>query len=206
MQSGIRWISGGVGIALVALTALPASAGTAYRYTAADGSVAFTDDLERVPDRHRADTKAIQTGSLSGYSRLTPAKVGAGEEQAEKAYARLERLRELRASRAREQAFMTASAGGGPVAGKITGFEATVEVNGATIRLPAGGSGGDGPLIVEEVRSRPHGRIVTRRSTVIRRGDEILMVVRREQGSQTNVSDFYDERDLDSGVWRSTHR
>lgn len=206
MQSRIRWISGGVGIALVALVALPASAGTAYRYTAADGSVAFTDDLERVPERHRADTKTIQTGSLGGYSRLTPAKAGAGDEHAEKAYARLERLRELRASHAQELALAAAAARGVTAAGGIAGFEATVEVNGATVRLPAGGNGGEGPLIIEEVRSKPYGQIVTRRSTVIRRGDEILMVVRREQESQTNVSDFHDERDLDSGTWRPTHR
>ncbi|MBW2362518.1 MAG: hypothetical protein JRG84_16580 [Deltaproteobacteria bacterium] len=198
------WIRAGLGLALVVLAAGPASAGTAYRYTAADGSLAFTDDLERVPAQQRSSTEVIQTGPLGAYARLTPEQAGQRSEQAEQAYARLERLRALRASLAVEEIRSGATVGSsGPR--DITGYEATVEVKGSTIRLPAMG-GGDEPLIVEEVRSKPYGQIVTRRSTIIRRGDEILMVVRGEQENQTNVSDFYDERELDAGTWRPTHR
>ena len=46
-QMWMMTLLAGVGVALV----VPATAGTLYRWTAADGSVSVTDDPDRIPAR-----------------------------------------------------------------------------------------------------------------------------------------------------------
>ncbi|MAE97334.1 MAG: hypothetical protein CL910_22005 [Deltaproteobacteria bacterium] len=200
MRMHLTWKRAVVGLALACLLATPALAGTAWKWTAEDGSVAFTDDRERIPERFRASAERTELGPLTSYSQLTPEDVEIRNEYAERLYARLERLRTLRSSLDAAEA-ARAHGAASPASGDPTGFEATVEVGGSTIRLPAVG-GGDEPLIVEEVRSRPRGKLVTRHNTIVRRGEEILMIVRPAQDTQANVNDYYDERELEKGTFR----
>ncbi|MCP5058249.1 MAG: hypothetical protein GY937_16210 [bacterium] len=201
MLSRNVWIRTGLGIALVALAAAPASAGTAYRYTAADGSLAFTDDLERVPEARREATDVVDTKPLSEYSRLSPTHLAAAEEQIARLEERSEHLRKIISFSNAERLATAAARNGHPSAtgpGSAPGYQATVEVDGATIQLPAAGTG-DGPIVVEQVRSVRKGKNITQMSTVVRQGDEVLMVVFPSPHLQINSNDFVREDDLLEG-------
>src|SRR5262245_60932876 len=86
-----KWMAA---VALAAV-AMPASAGTVYRWTAEDGSVSFADDAKRIPARYRDAAEKVETSGLSGYKRYSPTN---GESQItymEKLEERVARLREL---------------------------------------------------------------------------------------------------------------
>ncbi|MCP3984716.1 MAG: hypothetical protein GY723_10030 [bacterium] len=203
MLSRNGWIGVGLGLALVAVAALPASAGTAYRYTAADGSLAFTDDLARVPEALRGSTDVVDTKPLTDYSRLSPTHVESDDERITRMQERSERLRKIAneahleqlawaaAREGRQASPASANGVGGPV-------QPAIDINGATIRLPAAGSA-DGPIVVEQVRAFRKGKIISQESTVVRQGDEILMIVFPEPHLQTGYNDFVREDDILEG-------
>lgn len=174
---------------LAVALAVPASSETLYRWTTDEGSVAFSDDLKRVPERYRAQAKAIETRRLPGYARYTPTDAQAGAAHAERLAARLERLREVNAP---EPTRVTLPLG----VAQAGGAETVLRLNDrTTVRVPTARPGdGEGPVVVDEVRVRRPGSIVTVHNTVVRRGDDILLVVRPRQ-AQHNVNDFVDERD-----------
>src|SRR4029450_10685607 len=90
-----------VALALVAF-GLPASAESLFRWTAEDGSVAYTDDAKRIPERYRGAAQSFQSGGLTGYKRYSPAKESSQAAYREQLDARIERLRELNRSLDRE--------------------------------------------------------------------------------------------------------
>jgi hypothetical protein len=64
--------------ALAAALLAPAAArADLYRYETEQGTVAFTDDIERVPARYRASAKREDPRDLESYSRLTIVPKGA---------------------------------------------------------------------------------------------------------------------------------
>ena len=70
MRMRKMWMMG-IAVSLAGFAA-PVAAGTLYQWTAADGTVSFTDDAKRVPERYRGEVKRIKTGGLDGYKRYTP--------------------------------------------------------------------------------------------------------------------------------------
>lgn len=78
----------------------PASAetGTLYRWESADGTVSFTDDVKRIPERYRADAATIDRTVLSDYGRFTPTDAAASAVHAERLSRRLEALRDANAA------------------------------------------------------------------------------------------------------------
>ena len=53
------------------------------------------------------------------------------------------------------------------------------------IDIPNGAAGaGSAPVIIEDVMAKPEGSSTTRRNTVIRRGDEVISIVRPANDSQ----------------------
>lgn len=45
-----------------------------FRWITVDGTVAFADDLKRVPERYRASAERVEfEHGLDGYARFTPA-------------------------------------------------------------------------------------------------------------------------------------
>ncbi len=206
MQSRTHWIGVVVGLGLAVLVATPAMAGKAYRYSAPDGSLAFTDDLERIPEALRRSAEVIDTTPLRGYGRLSPSHADESAERIARLRENTDRLRKLADEAAQEQALLAAARNGHGLAppaasGHLAaagGYQATVEVNGATIRLPAAG-GGEGPIVVEQVRAIRKGKNITQESTVVRQGDEILMVVFPDPHTQTNFNDFVREEDILEG-------
>jgi len=170
--------------------AAPALAGTLYKWTGADGSVSFTDDARRIPERHRSQAQTIQTGGLGEYSRYTPTDPVAQKGYAERLQTRLDRLRRSRALA--EQGGVNAIAA--PAAGAPT--ETVVRINRDTaVRVPTAPSA-DGPVVVDQVRVRRPGSNFTIHDTVVRQGDKVLMVVRPAQSHQAGPGDVIDERDL----------
>jgi hypothetical protein len=64
-----------------------------YRWESADGTVSFTDDAKRVPERYRGATEQIDTNTLAGYGRYTPIDAAASEAYEVRLNERLEALR-----------------------------------------------------------------------------------------------------------------
>jgi len=175
------------GIVLLAALATPALAGTLYKWTTEDGSLAFTDDSKRVPDRYRSQVETIETGGLDAYERFTPTDSTAVANHRAHLAARLERLRENNAIEGPRAARPAAE---GPVS------EAIIQVNDRTaLRIPATASD-EGPIVVEDVRVRRKGSVRTIEDTVVRQGDKVLMVVRpdarRGQGNYIDEDEIFE--------------
>jgi hypothetical protein len=174
---------------LTAALAAPAAAGTLYRYTTEDGSLAFTDDLKRVPERYRQTAQTMETGKLTRYARYSPADPAARARHDAMLAERLVWLREFNA--AAEAAAEARRVGMVP--------EAVVRLNRDTsVRVPAMVTDlyDEGPLVIEEVRVKRPGRTITTHNTVVRQGDRNLIVVRPAQATQGAPNEFVDERDL----------
>lgn len=175
---------------LLALTlATPATGQSLYRWTAPDGSVSFTDERERIPERHRDQAEALGRQGLDDYTRYTPVHPASPEQKAREKE-RLERLRAANAPPA-------VAARSGARTSAPASQDAVVELDDQTaVRIPSGhGGGGEGPLVVEEVRVKPKGHVRTTHDTVVRRGDEVLLVI-REDRHQARPGEFVDEDDL----------
>ena len=183
MRNMLRMVIGGLGLAVAA--AGPAPAETVYRWTAADGSVAFTDDAKRIPAQYRDSAERLRSGDLTAYPRYTPTRSGAGAAD-DLREARLERLREMNAA-ASEAGAMPAGSG----AGTQTIFQLD---NRTSIAIPNDQLASDEPVVVEERRVRDRNNISTTHVTVVRQGDRILSVVRPE--SAHDRADWADEREL----------
>jgi hypothetical protein len=75
-----------------------ALAGPAYRWTTADGSIAFSDDLKKIPSQYRASAERVGTRNLADYPRYTPAeRAPARNDRTAAMVERIQRLRDLAA-------------------------------------------------------------------------------------------------------------
>jgi hypothetical protein len=173
-----------VGSVLAVAVATSAAGETVYRWTAADGSVAFTDDAKRIPAQYREQAQRTRTGDLASYGRYTPAQASAVPREAQLAE-RLERLREINA---------TAEAPAAPERAPA-GTQTILQLNKrSSIAIPNDQFLGDEPVVVEQRRVRDRNNISTTHVTVVRQGDRILSVVRPE--SAHDRADWADEREL----------
>lgn len=201
MRMHERWMRGMAAVALSGALAAPAAAGVAWKWTTQDGGTAYTDDRERIPERYRAAAKRIETGSLKKYDHLSPSQItDPVEERVAALEARTQRLREMAdraaADQAAERGYGVTGDGSAPapgVAGSAT-YEATVTVDDSTFRVPA--MVGAGPIVVEKLRTIPRGKSATQGATVVRQGDEVLMIVYDSYPTQTNTNDFVREDEL----------
>jgi hypothetical protein len=177
-----------MGASLLALAlAAPASAETVYRWTAADGSLAFTDDAKRIPAQYRAQSKRSESGDLEHYGRYTPTQASAESSEARLA-ARLQRLREINAGR--DAAAETSTEG--------SGAQTILQLDNRTsIVLPNAPAGDEDPIVVEERRVRDRNNMTTTHVTVVRQGDRILSIVRPE--SSYGRADWATEQELLDG-------
>ncbi len=168
------------------LGAAPAAAGSFYRWVSSDGTISFTDEAKRIPKAYRASAELIHTTDLQSYDRYTPRRTSTAD-HAGRLVERLARLRDLNQEAAPAPATHPAAP-----SGELT----EIEVDGQTVlRVPTSG-GDEGPLVVEQVRVRPRGRLSTHHNTVIRRGDEIVAVVRGAHDHEAGPSDFIEEEEL----------
>lgn len=161
-------------VLLIAALAAPATAGTLYKWTAEDGSVAFTDDPKRVPERYRSQVETREASGLENYERFTPGDPIRQSEYQKRLEARLERLRRLNEPR--------------PVAVPIPPGvqpEIMIRTDERTALTIPNGAQGDAPVVVEEMRVRDPNSIATRHVTVVRQGDRVLSVIKPTNPAQS---------------------
>lgn len=182
-SSSHPFISLSVGL-LVATLAVPAAAGSFYRYQTDDGGIAFTDDAKRVPERYRDGAEEIRRDGFDDFDRYT--EVGPAHEAAfqGRTEARIEHLRAFNARTVSPDAVTAPSA----LAPGSLALRTSRDVQ--SFVSPQGNE----PVIVETVRSRPAGSPVTRHITIVRQGDRILSVVEPQQRHSSSRS--LDERTL----------
>jgi hypothetical protein len=167
-----------------------ATAGALYRYETADGTVAFTDDAKRIPERYREGATTIEPSVLDGYGRYTPADKAASETSAERLEARLAKLRAANApvaDEAEEAVAPAAVASAPPVRRDIKRRRAFKDANGKTYyryyrdwtTVENGGSlpvdpSDPNPVVTEKRRVKVPGQPITQTVTVVRQGDRVL--------------------------------
>jgi hypothetical protein len=176
--------------ALLWLMPTPASAGTIYSWRTEDGGYAFSDDPDVIPARYRDQTQTRASAKLRDYERYTESDSESGDRYAEDLAARLERQRATNAVPAATGPSRATTAGTsatGPRISLRTGSESapTIDVT------PDSGAG---PLVVETVFTRPAGKMVTRKSLIVRQGDKTIAVV-RPRSVETNPFQIADESD-----------
>jgi len=178
------------------LLAGPALAAELYRWTTDEGTIAYTDDAKRIPERYRKVAKKISTGSLQDYSRYTPDR-SSTKYSGVALNERLDRLRAANAALERN-----------PFAPSPQLTQASRPIDNPMVRVgPQGepalevssGTESGGPLIVEQRRFRMDGGFVTRTDTVVRRGDEIIAIVKPSPHGidSVNTLDIQDEREIE---------
>lgn len=206
MSRKLSWLGTGVGAALacgfvVGAWGAPVQAEPLYRWESADGTVSFTDDAKRVPERYRDAAKQIDTNALAGYGRYTPTDAAASQEYAKRLAERLEVLRAANEADETSQRALTES---GAVAAPrqieraakpryIERRRAFLQPDG-TIRYRHYRNQEDGsgtmsdtpslpvdpndprPVVTEQKQVRVPGQPITQTITVTRQGDRVLSV------------------------------
>jgi len=150
----------------------PASAGSFYKWETDSGGIAFTDDPKQIPARYKDQAETVVVRKLDDFERFTPMARSEPPAYAARLDQRLGYLRDLNARTVSPHAVTAPQAPQG-VAIRSGADEPSIE--------SYVGTGGEGPVIVETVRSRPDGSPVTRHITIVRRGDQILSVIKPEQ-------------------------
>jgi hypothetical protein len=148
--------------------ALPALAGEIYSWRTEDGGYAFTDDEKAIPPRYRDQVETRATEGLGDYPRLTPTDTGASDAYSRRLAERLEHLRSLNRDLDAVHAARPAEPGVDSLAVQTGHFNIGVPLE----------DEGDEPLVIEKVRFRHKRELATRHNTVIRRGDEVLAVIK----------------------------
>ena len=181
---------GAVFAALLWLVPAPASAGTIYSWRTEDGTYAFSDDPEAIPTRYRDQVRTRATAGLRDYERYTEPVPGSGAQYAEELAARLERLRATNAALA-PAGPSTATAAGASAAGPRISLR-TGNASAPTIDLTTDADAG--PLVVETIFTRPEGKMITRKSLIVRQGGKTIAIV-RPRSIETNTFEIVDEGD-----------
>jgi len=199
----------------------PVHAEQLYRWKSADGTVSFTDDAKRVPERYRGAAEQIDTNSLAGYGRYTPTDANASQEYAKRLAERLEILREANRTEQGERSALAER----EVVGAPKGVEraqrpryidrrrAYLQPDG-TIRYrhyrnqeDSSGTAYDGqslpvdpndpsPVVTEQKQVHVPGQPITQTITVTRQGDRVLSV--EKPRSNYHTLDFGEMSDYEN--------
>ena len=207
-------------IVAIGSASAPVQAEVLYRWESEDGTVSFTDDAKRVPERYQKQAEQLDTSVLSGYGRYTPTDAVASQEYARRLAERLEVLRD--ANRSEEEAVAEV--------GERAGVDARVPIErrakpryverrraflqpDGSIRyrhyrnqVSDSGSVYDGPslpvdpndpspVVTERKQVRVPGQPITQTITVTRQGDRVLSV--DKPGSNYHSLDFGEMSDYD---------
>lgn len=153
---------------LTLIFAAPALAGEIYSWRTEDGGYAFTDDEKAIPPRYRDRVETRKIEGLGDYHRLTAPEAGSNDAYSRRLADRLDHLRSLNRN-------LDAAYAPRPVE---TGVESlAVQTGRFNLGVPLEGEG-DGPLVIEKVRFRHQGEMATRHNLVVRKGDEVLAVIK----------------------------
>ncbi|MDG2049302.1 MAG: DUF4124 domain-containing protein [Myxococcota bacterium] len=161
--------------ASLTLLAVQATAGTVYRWTTEDGTIAFTDDEKRIPARYQGTAQVETLESLNGYPRFTA--VGDRPETATAAPAP--------APRVNRRAPANVALAELPVS-VITGSS---RYGNGGISLPVGSpvSAESEPILIEQRRVKLSSSMATAHETVVRQGDRIISIQRNESSQRDDT-------------------
>jgi hypothetical protein len=165
------------------LLSSPVSAERAfYRWTTDDGTYAFTDDRENIPERYQDRAEVGTLKPLRDYERFTvvetPEVAPAGPPPVSQDPVI-----------ATPFAYPVRSESMAPTISVRTGDE-----NAPIIDVSPGTS--HEPIVIEKRHFKPDGAISTRSNTIVRQGDRILTVI-KPQAHEHDVTDFGDESDFE---------
>jgi hypothetical protein len=152
----------------ITLFTMPALAGEIYSWRTEDGGYAFTDDPKAIPARYVKQSATRKAANLSDYPRLTAPAAGSTEAYSEQLDARLEHLRRL--NRDLDAAYARTPEGAAVEA-------LSVQTGQFNVGVPVD-QGSEGPVVIEKVRFRHKGEMATRHNVVIRKGDEVIAVIK----------------------------
>jgi hypothetical protein len=169
----------------VAAQAVPAAAGSFYKWETENGGIAFTDDPKQIPERYREQAQPIGIQKLDDFERFTPMAASQPAGYASRLDGRLEHLRALNERTVSPDAVAAPSQ---PTMALQAGAE------GQDIQAQLGAGESDEPVVVETVRSRPPGSPVTRHITIVRQGERVLSVIKPE--NLHSKPQALDEREL----------
>ena len=199
----------------------PVQAEQLYRWESADGTVSFTDDAKRVPERYRGAAEQIDTNALAGYGRYTPTDAAASQEYTKRLAERLDMLRE--ANRAEEDRAAPTERENVDAPRRIERAtkphyierrRAYLQPDGSiryryTRHQDSSSSGNayDGqslpvdpndpnPVVTEQKKVRVPGQPITQTITVTRQGDRVLSV--EKPASNYHTLDFGEMSDYDN--------
>jgi hypothetical protein len=165
LREGAR--AAGIAAATLLFT-LPALAGEIYSWRTEDGGYAFTDDAKSIPARYQDQVATRANEGLGSYERLTTPEAGTSADYARRLGDRLDHLRALNrdldaayAPRPADSALQTLA----------------VQTGKLNIGVPMDAAG-DGPVVIEKVRFRHKGEMATRHNLVVRKGSEILAIIK----------------------------
>jgi len=194
--TGTAFLTGGA-----ALGVAPAAAETTiYHWRTEDGTYAFTDDEKAIPDRYRGQVETRAADGLSDYERYTPsvssgppghgeaAPPPAPESEATRSAAESRRLEYLRALNTPQ----------GRIGDDGSGVQTlTIPTgNGSSPSIDVQTRNDDEPVVVETIRARPKGSLVTRSDLVVRQGDRIITIVKPQANETNTTSDIANESEL----------
>jgi hypothetical protein len=206
MRIAMRWTwmrTIGTGVAVVAsalavATHADAEERSLYRWETADGTVAFTDDAKRVPEKYQATAEAVERTDLADYGRYTATDQEANDEYADRLAARIESLRAVNEGEeepAIDERRANAVAGVRPrVQRQMRRFRrADGSYNRRYTEVPASSvlalpvdPNDPNPVVTEQKRVSIPGRLVTETVTVVRQGDRVLSIERPESAEHTD--------------------
>jgi hypothetical protein len=181
---------GAVFTALLWLVPAQASAGAIYSWRTDDGGYAFTDDPEAIPARYRDQARTRASAGLQDYERYTEPLRGSGDLYAAELAERLERLRAINAAPEPAGPGVATAAGASATGPRIS--LRTGNASAPTIDVTT--DAGAGPLVVETIFTRPEGKMITRKSLIVRQGGKIVSIV-RPRSVETNTFEIVDEGD-----------
>lgn len=190
-------------------TSASAEAGALYRWESQDGTVSFTDDAKRIPERYRGSAHTIDRTVLTDYGRYTPTDRAATDEYSKRLAERLEALRAVNEEAAAPDPEIerTAPATTPRLARRVRDQRTFRRDDGTSFtRYYWDGEGSghaslpvdpDGPPVVtEHKRVKVPGQPVTQTLVVTRQGDRVLSIV-QERRSQYSTLDFGDPQELE---------
>jgi hypothetical protein len=170
-----------------------------YRWETADGTIAFTDDAKRVPEKYQATAETVARTNLADYGRYTGTDQAAHDDYAERLTARIESLRavnEAHDAEVREAANAERQHVATPRATRVTRnverrhlmerpdgtryyrySSQPTTVLSADASLPVDPNDPN-PVVTEQRRVKVPGQVVTQTITVTRQGDRVLSVAK----------------------------
>jgi hypothetical protein len=179
----------GAGALAAALVGAPIAADV-IAYRTEDGVFAYTDDHDKVPARYRADAVTVRDTALKAYPQLTLEDTPTARAVTARLEKRLDYLRQVNAASAAEREVAETAAR------KNTVFSIPTGHGTASPMMEVTAGGGAGPIVVDPILTTEFDRGRTRRTTLVKQGDEILAVVKGPQHHFNVNEDIYEEDEL----------